>query len=92
MSRWGGRASRRLRTRVLDVYGTTCHLCAQPIDLSLAFPDGASLSIDHIVPRSRGGSDDIANLRPAHLSCNSSRQADPMSRRRKRADERRFFE
>jgi 5-methylcytosine-specific restriction endonuclease McrA len=29
---------------------------------------------DHVVPLSMGGTDELSNLRPAHLSCNSSRQ------------------
>jgi 5-methylcytosine-specific restriction endonuclease McrA len=36
-----------------------------------------SLSIDHIIPRSQGGSHKIDNLRAAHLLCNSQRGAKP---------------
>ena len=32
-------------------------------------------SIDHIVPRSQGGGDDLANLRLAHWGCNRARKA-----------------
>lgn len=28
------------------------------------------LTLDHIVPRSRGGDDHLSNLRPAHRRCN----------------------
>lgn len=31
-------------------------------------------SMDHILPRSLGGTWDPANLRPAHYGCNSARQ------------------
>lgn len=31
------------------------------------------LTIDHIVPRSKGGSDDYDNLQPAHLKCNQAK-------------------
>lgn len=33
------------------------------------------LTVDHVVPRSKGGNDDIANLRPAHAHCNYARGA-----------------
>ena len=41
-----------------------CHLCGDP----------HADAIDHIVPVSWGGSDDPANLAPAHTSCNSSKR------------------
>lgn len=48
------------------------------IDMTLAWPNPASASVDHIVPISQLGPDDprlwrLDNLRPAHLSCNSKR-------------------
>lgn len=50
--------------------GSTCGLCRDPIDLGLKFPDPLSLTIDHVVPQSRGGSDELANLQLAHFVCN----------------------
>jgi 5-methylcytosine-specific restriction endonuclease McrA len=44
-----------------------CHLCGEgprPSDPFVA---------DHVIPRSRGGSDDPSNLAPAHRSCNGRR-------------------
>ena len=38
-------------------------------------PDKAH--IDHILPRSRGGQNDLSNLRVTCMSCNCSRKADP---------------
>lgn len=51
----------------------TCQICDEPVDyladpLSDWYP-----SLDHIVPRSKGGTDEIANLRTAHRWCNSVR-------------------
>lgn len=63
MPAWSGRYAQRLVALTLATYGRTCHLCLQP---------GAT-SADHIVPRSHGGSDDLANLRPSHRLCNSRR-------------------
>ncbi len=65
-SGWGGRRAVMLTRLVLATYGTRCHLCGTT---------GATTA-DHRVPRSKGGSDALANLRPAHASCNSSRQAE----------------
>lgn len=53
-----------------------CWICSQAIDYSLAWPDPASFSVDHVKPRSQypEGREDPANLRASHLSCNSSKQ------------------
>jgi 5-methylcytosine-specific restriction endonuclease McrA len=75
MSRgWSGRRVTDLRAAVLAARGTVCHLCGMP---------GAD-TIDHIVPRALGGTDDIDNLVPAHKRCNSSRGALPMADWRRR--------
>lgn len=42
-----------------------CHLCSDE--------DTPATTADHVIPRSKGGSDDVANLRPAHLACNQAR-------------------
>lgn len=34
--------------------------------------DGGADTADHVIPRSRGGSNAVSNLRPAHASCNYS--------------------
>ena len=62
---WGGARAIRKRQQVLEVYGNVCWLCGQPI---AGLP-----SADHVIPRSKGGSDDIENLRPAHTGCNARR-------------------
>ena len=63
MSAWGGRKVAQLRTLVLACYGDRCHLCG----------DTGADSPDHVIPRSKGGTDDLDNLRPAHQSCNYAR-------------------
>lgn len=52
-----------------------CWICRQVIDKSLLPPHRESGSCDHVVPLVHGGSDDDANLKAAHLSCNSRRGA-----------------
>lgn len=61
---------------VLGAYGKSCHICGAEIDLDAPrlSRDGlgweSGLHIDHVVPISRGGSNDIENVRPAHAKCN----------------------
>lgn len=50
-----------------------CGICGHPIDLRLKWPNPMSYSIDHIVPRSLGGTHGANNLRAAHNQCNASR-------------------
>lgn len=38
---------------------------------------GVWLEVDHIVPYSHGGTDDISNIRAACSTCNNSRGVDP---------------
>lgn len=69
----------------------TCHLCggavnkepaSVPLDpYSLTCPDDLTplnASPDHLVPRSKGGSDYPSNIRTAHLGCNKSRRDRPI--------------
>ncbi|KKO87262.1 HNH endonuclease [Corynebacterium ulcerans] len=79
MAGWGGRSAARIRKQVLETYGDICHLCGRP---------GAD-SADHIIPRSRGGKDELDNLRPAHGRCNSSRGNKSMTQYRDRNPARR---
>lgn len=65
----------RLRALVVAEWGSVCVHCGGPIDLGRVWPDPLALSIDHVVPRSRGGGDELANLRPAHVHCNCARGA-----------------
>lgn len=53
--------------------GTDCGICDEPIDMSLRAPDPLSPSIDRIIARVRGGSDDPENLQLAHRRCNQSK-------------------
>ncbi|NQW71835.1 MAG: HNH endonuclease [Actinobacteria bacterium] len=57
------RRHQRHRERVMRAHNGVCHLCGHD----------AADAIDHIVPVSRGGSDDPSNLAPAHTSCNTAK-------------------
>ena len=61
--------------QVLELYGKLCHICESKINLSAPRRVGTKgwekgLHIDHIVPISKGGSDTLDNVRPAHALCN----------------------
>lgn len=71
--RWGGRATQDLLARVLHAQGTTCHLCLKPVTLGLRPRHPRGPSLDHLIPRSKGGTDVWENLRIAHHGCNSRR-------------------
>lgn len=59
--------------RLLTRDGPICSLCFTEIDLTFAWPDPRSASIDHVLPRSLGGSNDLENLALSHLGCNCSK-------------------
>lgn len=65
-----GAANRRTARLLWDRDGGLCWRCRRPIDptVSALLPGG--LTIGHVVPRSRGGSDGLDNLAPEHRRCN----------------------
>ena len=61
--------------RVLELYGTDCHICREPIDLKA--PRGNvgenwqnGLHIDHVIAIANSGDDTLINVRPSHALCN----------------------
>jgi len=52
------------RKFLVNKYGGDCYLCGKP------FEKMGDITIDHWVPISKGGLDDIENYRLAHLACN----------------------
>ena len=53
---WSGRRAAKIRVQVFSIYGDTCCLCGNP---------GAD-TVEHLLPRHHGGTDDLWNLRPSH--------------------------
>lgn len=49
-----------------------CHLCGKRIG-KRAWPHPLSPSLDHVIPLTKGGGHDSANVRLAHLACNSAK-------------------
>lgn len=42
-----------------------CGICLHPLRL-----DGSDVTIDHVIPKSKGGTDNLSNLQLAHRYCN----------------------
>lgn len=47
-----------------------CQLCGKELDRDVAFPDWGSATLDHIIPLSRGGMHEMANVQLACWRCN----------------------
>lgn len=62
----GGRPWRRKRDAVLLRDQFTCQVCSKVSD---------ELEVDHIIPRARGGSDDMTNLRAICVPCHKVKTA-----------------
>lgn len=50
--------------------GINCKICGEVVDMAATAKDLFRPSIDHIVPRAHGGTNDPENLQLAHLWCN----------------------
>jgi len=65
---WNSTISKKLRPMVIAQWGMHCHLCNRSIESTDEY------SIDHVVPRSQGGTNELSNLRSSHRACNYARQ------------------
>lgn len=54
--------------------GPDCRLCGEVVDLSLSYPDPMSRAVDHIIPRSLGGPDQVSNYQISHSACNNRKK------------------
>lgn len=61
------------RQRIYERDGGRCGICKELVPLDVWVPHPLAFTIDHVIPRSEGGDDEPANLRPAHFLCNSTR-------------------
>lgn len=68
-----GRVERFWRKKVYERDNWQCGICNQPVNPELEWPHPQSASLDHIVPLAQGGEHTRANVRLAHLHCNTSR-------------------
>lgn len=50
-----------------------CQICLAPVDQDVTFPHPLAATLDHIVPLSRGGNHEVANVRTSHWCCNRAK-------------------
>lgn len=62
-----------VRLAVMRRDGWVCHLCGKQIPKRPFKNRRQDGTVDHLVPRSKGGSDEMSNLAAAHHGCNSRR-------------------
>lgn len=55
---------KKLRKKLLKKHGGVCGICKEPILV------GQKVTLDHIIPTSKGGTNLQTNLQPAHVVCN----------------------
>lgn len=64
------------RLHIYERDGWKCGICAEKIDRSLKHPHPLAVSLDHIIPISRGGGHVKENVQAAHWKCNINKGAD----------------
>ncbi|WP_445631233.1 HNH endonuclease [Nostoc sp. DSM 114167] len=57
---------RNMKQQLIDLYGSHCWWCCQNLPQK-------NLTFDHLLPKSRGGSNFFENLRLSCFPCNNSR-------------------
>ena len=73
-------ARRNTIDRLRERDGSLCHLCLHPLwfDCPKRKLDDLAPSIDHILPKSMGGTNTLKNLKLAHRVCNGGRKNIPV--------------
>lgn len=60
-------------TEVFEAYGWLCHLCGEEINRFATRDDYMRVTLDHIIPLSKGGEHIRDNVAPAHYRCNMAK-------------------
>lgn len=55
---------------VFERDGWICGICGKKVNRRLKYPHPLSVSLDHIIPLSKGGTHTLTNVQCAHLTCN----------------------
>lgn len=63
----------RLRSELYKRQECRCFWCGEFMLPVWALPHPRAVTLEHIVPRERGGTDDAGNLTVAHKRCNEAR-------------------
>jgi hypothetical protein len=68
------RDRRAMLERLAHVTKALCGICHEPVNLSIRHPSPKSPSVDHVIPKAKGGTNEFTNLQLAHLGCNSAKR------------------
>lgn len=60
-------------TEIFERDGWICKICNEPVDRNAHHNDSKYPSVDHIIPITKGGTHEPANVQCAHRGCNSSK-------------------
>lgn len=71
-----GWISKKRRYSIYERDDYICHLCNEPVDVTASPFSDLFPSLDHIIPKSKGGSNRDENLKTAHRLCNALRGAE----------------
>lgn len=71
----GGDAGRYTLSEVAERDGRRCHLCGKSVNMRLSGMNPKGPTIDHLIPLSDDGRDEIGNVALAHRQCNTVRGA-----------------
>jgi 5-methylcytosine-specific restriction endonuclease McrA len=74
------KSKRNKRQQLLKHFGSCCFWCRKDLPAN-------QLTLDHLIPKSRGGSNNFENLRLSCLSCNRDRGNDLFPPRQKKSKE-----
>ena len=70
-----GTVEKFLDWEIFERDGWMCGLCQESIDSEIRWPDPLSVSLDHVIPVSKGGAHTRQNVQAAHLKCNLEKSA-----------------
>lgn len=73
LRRLNSRRRKTKRKKLRERDGDLCWICRRAMDFKGSAVGPEFATIDHVLPRSQGGSHDIDNLRLAHRRCNLAR-------------------
>lgn len=61
---------RKFIPSIISRDGSDCSICGELVDMDFEYPNPMSRSVDHIIPYSLGGANELSNYALSHLLCN----------------------
>lgn len=58
---------------IIATWGSDCFVCKEPVDMTLPRTSKQGATVEHIIPLSKDGTDEIDNLRISHWACNNKK-------------------